>query len=186
MTTTIYNRLPDEIKKEIQENLRKNQNLKIGFFSEDFKFHHNGKEISYRFGAHEKNGIKNFTIVFDSNTVKHNPYTKNNHIFFYDKKLKTSLHVKKELFEEILDSQIDFNLSTEQKELLSQGHDVTLNVTNSILSNKGKITPIQKTTKKELKNYVADYSFFLGKTNLLLKENPAKKTSKTLGISKNQ
>lgn len=185
MTTTIYQRLPAEIKKEIQENLKKNKNLKIGFFSDDFKFNNEGKEVSYRFRAYEVDGLKNFSIVFNSNTSKHNPYTKNNNIFFYDKKLKNTLHVKKELFDEILESQIDFNLSTEQKELLSEGHDITLNVTNTCLSNKGKFTQLQKTSKKELKNYVADYSFFLGKCSLLLKENTSRKNIKSLGITKN-
>lgn len=186
MTTTIYQRLPAEIKKEIQENLKSNKNLKIGFFSDDYKFNHQGKEVSYRFRAYEVDGLKNFSIVFNSNTVKHNPYVKNNHIFFYDKKLKNTLYVKKELFEELLDSQIDFNLSTEQKELLSQGHDITLNVSNTCLTNKGKTVQVQKTTKKELKNFVADYSFFLGKCSLLLKENASKKNIKSLGITKNQ
>lgn len=185
MTTTIYQRLPDEIKKEIQENLKRNKNLKNGFFSEDYKFNHQGKEVSYRFRSYEVDGQKNFSIVFNSNTIKHTPYTKNNHIFFYDKKLKNTLYVKKELFDVILDSQIDFNLSTEQKELLAQGHDITLNVSNTCLSNKGKITQIQKTTKKDLKNFVADYSFFLGKCSLLLKESTTKKAIKSLGITKN-
>lgn len=185
MTTTIYNRLPAEIRKEIQENLKNNQDLKIGFFSDDFKFVHEGKEISYRFRAKEVNGQKNFSIIFNSNVSKHNPYIKNNHILFYDKKLKNTLHLKKELFDEILDSQIDFNLSTEQKELLSTGHDITLNVTNTSLANKGKNVKLQKSAKTELKSYVADYSFFLGKCSLILKENPSKKTTKSLGLTKN-
>lgn len=185
MTTTIYQRLPAEIKKEIQKNLKSNLDLKNGFFSDDYKFNHEGKEVSYRFRAYEVDGLKNYSIVFNSNAIKHNPYSKNNHIFFYDKKLKNTLYIKKELFEEILESQIDFNLSTEQKELLSQGHDITLNVSNTCLTNKGKVTQLQKTTKKELKNFVADYSFFLGKCSLLLKDNTAKKNTKTLGITKN-
>jgi hypothetical protein len=144
---------------------------------------HNRIEINYRFHVKEVEGKKSTHIIFNSNTTAHKPYLKNNNIFFYDNKLKTSLYVNKDLFEEILDTQPDFNLSTEQKDLLLQGHDITINV-SSLLTN-GKLNQQQKTFKKEQKNYVADFSFFLGKCSLLLKENRIPQTTKSLGLTKN-
>ena len=81
------------------------------------------------------------------------------------------LKIDKKLVEEELDAQINFNLSNEQKELLSEGHDVTLEVTNvhsKSPENKTKSSCLM--SKKELKSFVADYSFFLGKTSLLIRE----------------
>lgn len=180
--TIIYLDLPIEIKEAIQLRLKENNDLKIGFYSQDYNFMNNGKIVSYRFHAVEKKGKKAFTIKFSSDLTKHNPYSKNNNLFFYDNTLKTTLHIKKSLFDEILEKEIDFNLSTEQKELLAEGHDVQLNVTTKS-KEKGSISKI--VSKRELKNFVADYTFFLGKCNLLIKTTAQNKVIKSLSLNKN-
>jgi len=180
--TIIYLDLPIEIKNKIQLRLKENNNLKIGFYSQDYNVEINGKKVSYRFHAIEKYGKKTFTIKFSSNLTKHNPYCKNNNLFFYDNTLKTTLHIKKSLFDEILEKEIDFNLSTEQKELLAEGHDVQLNVTTKS-KEKGSVSKI--VSKKELKNFVADYTFFLGKSSLLIKNTTPNKAINSLSLIKN-
>lgn len=178
----IYFDLPLEIRNSIQERLKQNKNLQIGFFSQDYNFELNGKKIFYRFHAREEKGQKTFTIKFGSDLKNHNPYSKNNNLFFYDSTLKTTLHIKKSLFEEILEKEIDFNLSTEQKELLANGHDITLNVTSN---SKEKNNVSKIVSKKELKNFVADYTFFLGKCSLLIKETCKNTVNKSLSLTKN-
>lgn len=180
--TIIYLDLPIEIKNAIQLRLKENNNLKIGFYSQDYKFENNGKFVFYRFHAIEKQGQKSFTIKFSSDLEKHNPYSKKDNLFFYDNKLKTTLHINRNLFDEIIEKEIDFNLSTEQKVLLAEGHDIQLNVTTNS-TEKGSVS--KKISKKELKNFVADYTFFLGKCSLLIKETSINTQTKSLSLTKN-
>ena len=170
-TAILYSSLSVEQKKEILTNLDKHKKMQIGFYSPVYSIIINNQKYDYRFRSKLNKDKKEITIIFSSNEKDHKPYSKGNIINFYDNELKKTLKIDKKLVEEELDAQINFNLSNEQKELLSEGHDVTLEVTNvhsKSPENKTKSSFLM--SKKELKSFVADYSFFLGKTSLLIRE----------------
>ena len=170
-TAILYSSLSVEQKKEILTNLDKHKKMQIGFYSPVYSIIINNEKYDYRFRSKLNKDKKEITIIFSSNEKYHKPYSKGNIINFYDNELKKTLKIYKKLVEEELDAQINFNLSNEQKELLSEGHDVTLEVTNVHSKNTGNKTKSSfLMSKKELKSFVADYSFFLGKTSLLIRE----------------
>lgn len=169
-----YLKLPIDLKKEIQKNLKINSNLKSGFYSELYSINVNGKECKYRFHSTEFKKKKSFVIIFSRNIKEHKPFIEKKSIFFYDKGLNNTLKVDSDLVQSITEKEINFNLSNEQKELLFLGHDITLEV-----NQKNKKEGVAKTTiQKSSKNYTADYSFFLGKSSLLIKENLIEKENK--------
>lgn len=170
-TAILYSSLSAEQKKEIDTNLEKHKKMQIGFYSPVYSIIINNKQFDYRFRSKLNNGKTEITIIFNSNEKNHKPYSKGNIINFYDGELNRTLKIDKKIFEQELDSQVNFNLSNEQKELLSEGHDITLEVSNlhsKIVSDKSKSSLLIH--KKELKSFVADYSFFLGKTSLPIRE----------------
>lgn len=177
-----YSNLSAENKNEIQRNLKKHKDLKVGFYSPVYNINVNGENHSYRFHSTLRSEKKKITIVFNKNEKINIPYRKGNIIHFYDKELKRTLKLDKSLLEEELEKIVNYNLSSEQKELLAEGQDITLEVTSSkksIKDNKQVFVP-----KKELKSFVADYSFFLGKTSLLTPKEPKTKSMYNLNLTK--
>jgi hypothetical protein len=167
MSDIIYQDLSDDLKNEILSNNLKNENLKLGFYSKVYNIKIDGKNHSYRF--HSKVNIKNKkinTVIFNGNIQKHNPFKKNSEIFFYDQELKITMKISKDLFN---DEIVNMDLSDEQKELLTEGKDVTLDVSSSFNKIKNNKQVVVSNTSFK-KTFVADYSFFLGKNSLFIKE----------------
>jgi len=172
MSNVVYQDLSIDLKKQIISNSQVNKNLKLGFFSEVYKIKIKGKEHSYRFHSTlDLTNKKVNTVIFNGKVIKHKPFIKNSHIYFFDEKLKATLKINKELFD---DEVINMDLSHEQKELLSQGKDITLQVSHK--KNALSISFLKK-------SFVADYSFFLGKGDLLIKESLKAKNSVKMIIS---
>lgn len=132
-----------------------------------------------RFIKHNNNN----TVLFrkeakETETTK--PLFKDNKIYLYDFALNRWIGFKKELFFKHLNAYlkgklqvsidsdsyalIDKGLSNTEKELLSMGKDITLDVA---IYNKGT----NKYMRKETINFVADFSFFLTSINPILKSN---------------
>jgi len=150
------------VKQEIKK--AKNNGLKPGFYTERFAAGIENEILIYRINLSIENGEEVYGIVMNSNVEEHKPFSKDNMIYFYDKKMKNTLGVPKEVFDAELNKEVNLNLSKEQKELLADGHDITLEVTKNSKDATSKIT-----SKKELISFSADYSFFLGATDLLIK-----------------
>lgn len=156
-------------KNEITHNFKTLSEIEVGFYSKAFSIIICGKSKKYRFHSIIENGIKKTKIIFNKKDAEHQAKRENNHILFYDNALKRSLKIDFNLFGKEIEKQINFNLSTEQLEMLADGKDVFLEVINS--NNKDGINKFSSIVKNnEIKNFVADYSFFLGKINLLLKD----------------
>ncbi|POS00915.1 hypothetical protein Q361_11718 [Flavobacterium croceum DSM 17960] len=84
--------------------------------------------------------------------------------YLFDEELKMFIIVDKDAFFEA--TELELSLSNEQKELLYQGKDITLNAYDTkVYSQKNKLEI--KTQKREIA-LVADFSFFLGKNSLSL------------------
>lgn len=167
MSDIIFQDLSDDLKNEILSNNLKNENLKLGFYSKVYNIKIDGKNHSYRF--HSKlnlKGKKINTVIFNGNIQKHKPFIKNSEIFFYDKELKKTMKISKDLFN---DEVVNMDLSDEQKELLAEGKDITLDVSSSFnkIKNNKQVVVANTSFKK---TFVADYSFFLGKNSLFMKE----------------
>lgn len=177
-----YSNLSSENKNEIQRNLKNHKDLKVGFYSPVYKIKINGENHSYRFHSTLSSEKKKITIIFNENEKKMNPYCKGNIIHFYDKELKKTLKLDKSIFDEELGKEVNYNLSSEQKELLAEGRDITLEVTSSKKSFKDNKQVL--VSKKELKSFVADYSFFLGKTSLLTAKESKTKNMFNLNLTK--
>lgn len=171
-----YLKLPEDLKKGIQENLKNNKNLKSGFYSSLYSINIDGNEVRYRFRCNEIKKTNSFTIIFSGNENNHKPFQKGNTILIFDKELQRSLKLDYNLINKIWEDEINYNLSSEQKQLLFLGHEITLEVNQkSKLSNFLKLD-----NRKVYKSYIADYTFFLAKTSLLFKEkNPQQKINKT-------
>lgn len=180
MSDIIYQDLSDDLKNEILSNNLKNENLKLGFYSKVYNIKINGENHSYRF--HSKVNLKSKkinTVIFNGNVQKHKPFIKNSEIFFYDQVLKKTMKISKDLFN---DEVVNMELSDEQKELLAEGKDVTLDVSSSSHKNKiNKQVVVANTSFK--KTFVADYSFFLGKNSLFMKETLKPKNGLKMIIS---
>lgn len=179
MSFTEYESLSDELKNEIKLNSEKNKNLKVGFYSKSYTVVNNGKTYKYRFHCiSNSNNENHYTIIFNGNSKPHkNKILENDNILFYDHELQCSLKLVKEIFEQEL---VDMNLSPEQKTLLAEGNDITLNVShNKATSN--HLGNMISSMKNMTKTFSADYGYFMGKNTLFLRE---KHISKTLKISK--
>lgn len=165
MSDVVYQNLSIDLKNEILLNSYINQKLKLGYYSKVYKIKINDKIHSYRFHSTLDNNEKKINmIVFDGKVQKHKPFKKNNQIYFHDKELQKTLKINKDLFEEEV---INMGFSDEQKELLSEGKDVTLEVISTTKTNKQVI--LSNSIVK--KSFVADYSFFLGSNTLFVKES---------------
>ena len=137
----------------------------------------NNKIYSYRFHSKlDLNNKKVNTVIFNGKIQKHNPFIKDSHIYFYDQELKKTLNINKNLFEDEL---INMGLSDEQKELLCEGKDVTLEVSSTLKNNKQIV--ISNSTFR--KTFVADYSFFLNSNTLFIKESVKAKNSIKMAIN---
>lgn len=180
MSDIIYQDLSDDLKNEILSNSLKNKNLKLGFYSKVYNIKINGENHSYRF--HSKMNLKNKkinTVIFNGNVQKHKPFIKKSEFFFYDLELKKTMKISKDLFN---DEILNMELSDEQKELLAEGKDVTLDVSSSLNKIKtNKQVVVANTSFK--KTFVADYSFFLGKNSLFMKESIKPKNGLKMIIS---
>jgi hypothetical protein len=110
---------------------------------------------------------------------KHKPFIKNSEIFFYDQELKKTMKINKDLFN---DEVVNMGLSDEQKELLAEGKDVTLDVSASLnkIKTHKQIVVANASFKK---TFVSDYSFFLGKNSLFIKESLKPKNGLKMIIS---
>lgn len=164
-----YAELSEDLKKEIKSKMSLENNLNIGFYSKLYQTNDDNKIIKYRF---QKNKNTTLNIVFNSDTEKHKPFLNKNNILFYDSDLKNTLEIDKNIFEE----NIHMNLSDEQKEDLMLGRDITLNVEQ-------KKSNIKKTETKNMKSsfikkaFVCDFSFFLSKNSIMIKEKIKKPIS---------
>ena len=168
MSDIIYQDLSDDLKNEILSNNLKNENLKLGFYSKVYNIKINGENHSYRF--HSKVNLKSKkinTVIFNGNVQKHKPFIKNSEIFFYDKELKKTMKISKDLFN---DEVINMDLSDEQKELLAEGKDITLECVSFSFNKIKNIKQVVVANTSFKKTFVADYSFFLGKNSLFMKE----------------
>lgn len=162
MHDIIYNNLPSDLKNQILKNNLNNKNLRLGFYSEVYHIKINDQNYSYRFHSIlDSTNKKINTVIFNGHKKSHSVFVKNSDIFFYDEELKKTMKINKNLF---YDEIVNMQLSDEQKEQLAEGKDISVDV-NCQLKNPKKI--LSNSTFK--KTFVADYSFFLGKNTLLLK-----------------
>lgn len=173
------------LKQHIIENLNKEDksivSLEIGQYSDIQKALINNIEIEYRL-LKSKKGIKVILKNYKSSSQSHKPIFKNNSLFIYDKELNKTLKVSYQDFLNLSKKQIsnqsnlyqvvDYNLSNEQKELLCTGQEIALNVTDISKGNNNKVTK----SKTYSKVFVADLTFFLGKTQLLIEQCKHKRT----------
>lgn len=173
-----YADLPLEKKNEILKNLKKHQNLPLGFYSETYRIKINEEIKTYRFHSAMKNGQPMFNLVFSGKKQPHKPFNKENTIFFYDNELQRSLNLNRETFEEILDKEANFNLSSEEIDLLSEGKEITIDITNI---KKEYPSNIRKNTKTTIS---VDFNFFLGKINLLMKINNLQKNNLSINANR--
>jgi len=167
------NKISPNVLKQLNEvaALKEIVDLKKGHYSKAFLLKNdNDKVIRFRLYK-DQNGL---TAFFESNKIKHSPFQTKNTIVIFDTVLKLSLKIDKDTIDRELENEINFNLSKEQKELLSLGHEVTLEVNKTQQTkrphNNGTSFLLSKKTVLFHKSFVADYTFFLGQTSLLLKE----------------
>lgn len=181
MSSTEYELLPAALKNEMILNSERNKNLKVGFYSNIYTFENNGITYKYRFHSIAKSNNKNqHNIIFNSTVLPHkNKVSDDGTIIFYDDVLKISLRLNNETFEEEL---TDMNLSPEQKLDLAEGKEITLNVSQLSLLNKQNGN--NRLTSRTTKSFIADYSFFLGKSTLFLRENKVFKNGKLKTLNK--
>ncbi len=165
MSSTEYESLPADLKKEIILNSEQNKSLKIGFYSKSYVIQHNGKTYKYRFHCISHYNNKNHhTIIFNGNTPPHkNKILENDNILFYDNELECSLKLSKDVFEQEL---VDMNLSPEQKISLAKGEEITLNISKKSSLNNGNAL----TSSNRTKSFCAHYDYFLGSNTLFMKE----------------
>lgn len=172
MSSTEYESLPADLKKEIILNSEQNKSLKIGFYSKSYIIQYNGKTYKYRFHciSHYKNK-NHHTIIFNGKTPPHkNKILENDNILFFDNELECSLKITKDVFEQEL---VDMNLSPEQKASLAKGEEITLNISKkNSLSNGNALTASYRA-----RSFCADYNYFLGSNTLFIKENKVLKNT---------
>lgn len=168
-------RITDEMKKEINRlaNAKDVIDLKNGHYSKVYLIKDNeGKYFHFRFK--KENEI--LKVIYNKNLKLVSCSLSLNKIDFYDNELKMNLSIDKSIFDKRCDEEVNFLLSNEQKELLAQGKDITLEVNSNTTSQISKQQTSKSVTnliiknklKIEYKNFVADFSFFLGKTSNLL------------------
>ena len=160
-------KITQEMKLEIERLARKTDvvNLKNGHFSKLYLIK-DGDNGYFQFRFQKEN--ENLKVIYNKN-LKLVSYSLGK-IGFYDNELKMNLSIDKSIFDKRCDEEVNFILSNEQKELLSEGKDITLEVTSvlSFKTNQVNSKSISDKLKVEHKNFVADFSFFLGKTSNLL------------------
>lgn len=180
MSDIIYQDLSDNLKNEILSNNLKYKNLDLGFYSKVYTIKIKGETHTYRFHSTlNHKGKRINTVIFNGNVQKHKPFIKNSEIFFYDQEMKKTLKISKDLFN---DEVVNMCLSDEQKELLAEGKDVTLDVSSTLtkIKNNKQVIVVNSSFKK---TFVADYSFFLGKHSLFIKESIKPKNGLKMIIS---
>lgn len=126
-------------------------------------------------------GLKVIFKNYNKPVMEHGPLLKGSTIYLFDEELSKTLKIdvkdylrffKKELYNHTKENEvIDFNLSTEQKELLCTGHEIKLNV-YSKSSTTGK--PIKSISTSRV--FSTDISFFKGRTEFLISKCNDKKS----------
>ncbi len=177
-----YINLPEAKKQEIHNNLKKHQNMPVGFYSSVYVIEINGEIKKYRFHSSIKNGQPIFSIIFDKNEPLQSPVLKDNVISFYDKELKRALVLDKDIFDEQIEKEVDYNLSEEQIELLVEGKEITIELKSINKSNK----ELPSYLKNKCKLLSVDYNFFLGKINMFLNQEQLNNIRKNTGLTLNK
>lgn len=175
-SSLIYVDFPIDKKNEILNNLKKHERLPTGFYSQPYRIKVGNDIIIYRFQSSIKNGQPIFNLVFNKNENAHKPILKDNVIYFYDKELKRSLHIDKSILDEEIEKETELNLSSEQIETLSEGKEITIEITNPFKE------PLPVYLRNKNRCISVDYNYFLGKISLLLKINDITK-NKTLHLN---
>lgn len=178
----IYLNLSEEKKQEIHNNLKKHQRMPIGFYSCVYTIEINGQMKKYRFHSSIKNGQPLFSIVFDKNEPIQSTIVNDNVISFYDKELKRALVLDKNICEEQIVKEIDYNLSEEQIELLVVGKEITIDLKSINTSNKE--LPLYLRNKSKLLS--VDYNFFLGKISMFLNQEQLNNIKKHPSLTLNK
>lgn len=178
----IYINLSEAKKQEIHTNLKKHQKMPNGFYSCVYSIEINGEIKKYRFHSNIKNGQPIFSIVFDKNEPLQTPALKDNVISFYDLELKRTLILDKDIFDEQLEKEVDYNLSDEQIELLVEGKEITIELKSINKTNK-ELPPYLRNKCKLL---FVDYTFFLGKINMFLNQEQLNNIKKTPSLTLNK
>lgn len=183
-STQIYINLPLEKKQEILNNLKKHQKMPIGFYSCVYTIEVNGEKKKYRFQSNIRNGQPIFKILFDKQYDKQMPHITDSKIFFYDKELKRSLQLDRDIFEEQVEKEINYNLSSEEIELLAEGKEITIDI--QLTNRASKALPVYLKNKSLTKRISVDYNYFLGKISLFLNQDLYKNNKKApAGITLN-
>ena len=144
------------------------QSLKLGMYSKVFIVQNSDKNVKIRF-YNNNNRIK---IAIENKQKISFPLKpiqkKEGKIALFDKELNRVLWLDKDMVTKKMEEEVNLNLSKEQKELLINGKEVTLEV----FTDKKISTSTKSITKRELehKTFVADLSFFLQKNSIVLHE----------------